>query len=157
IGTLEHGGGVSTATPRAAIEAVWRIESARLIGALVRMVRDVGLAEDLAQEALVIALERWPQAGIPDNPGAWLMATAKNRAIDQLRRQQMLERKRSVLENDAAVDAPPSAPAAELAKDDDVGDDLLRLILIACHPVLSTEARVALTLRLLGGLSTGEI
>jgi RNA polymerase sigma factor (sigma-70 family) len=148
---------VSTATPRAAIEAVWRIESARLIGALVRMVRDVGLAEDLAQEALVIALERWPETGIPDNPGAWLMATAKNRAIDQLRRQQMLERKRGALENDAAVAAPPSAPSAELAADDEVGDDLLRLILIACHPVLSTEARVALTLRLLGGLSTAEI
>jgi RNA polymerase sigma factor (sigma-70 family) len=136
-------------TTRQAIEAVWRIESARLIGGLVRLVRDVGLAEDLAQEALLTALERWPDAGIPDNPGAWLMATAKNRAIDQLRRQQMLERKHDALVGDEA-----SAPAD---LDENVGDDLLRLVLIACHPVLSTEARVALTLRLLGGLNTDEI
>ncbi len=142
-------------TTRTAIEAVWRIESARLIGGLVRMVRDVGLAEDLAQEALVTALQRWPEMGIPDNPGAWLMATAKNRAIDQLRRHQMLERRQGALEDAASVD--PCAPNIEAASEQDVGDDLLRLVLIACHPVLSTEARAALTLRLLGGLTTNEI
>jgi RNA polymerase sigma factor (sigma-70 family) len=142
---------------REAIDAVWRIESARLIGGLVRVVRDVGLAEDLAQEALVTALERWPEAGIPDNPGAWLMATAKNRAIDQLRRAQMAERKHDALEFDAALDATTTRADPEAALDEDVGDDLLRLILIACHPVLSTEARAALTLRLLGGLTTDEI
>ena len=140
------------AATQKAIEAVWRIESARLIGGLVRMVRDVGRAEDLAQEALVAALERWPSAGIPDNPGAWLMATAKNRALDQLRRDQMLARKRDALEGVVA-----SPPAMEPLFDDDIGDDLLRLVLIACHPVLSAEARVALTLRLLGGLTTEEI
>ncbi len=145
------------ATTRKAIEAVWRIESARLIGGLVRIVRDVGLAEDLAQEALVTALERWPQAGVPENPGAWLMATAKNRAIDQLRRWQMLERNRGAIEDDASNGEPPTGPDIETAIDEDVGDDLLRLVLIACHPVLSTEARVALTLRLLGGLTTDEI
>jgi len=137
---------------RSAIEAVWRIESARLIGGLVRLVRDVGLAEDLAQEALVRALERWPESGIPDNPGAWLMATAKNRALDQLRRAQMIERKQGLIERDEAA-----APDLEGALDDEVGDDLLRLVLIACHPVLSTDARVALTLRLVGGLTTDEI
>lgn len=143
---------------RKAIEAVWRIESARLIGGLVRMVRDVGLAEDLAQEALVTALERWPSTGIPEHPGAWLMATAKNRAIDQLRRRQMLECKRGAIEGDASNGAPPpAAPEIETVIDEDVGDDLLRLVLIACHPVLSTEARVALTLRLLVGLTTDEI
>ncbi len=142
---------------RKAIEAAWRVESARLIGGLVRMVRDVGLAEDLAQEALVIALERWPEAGIPDNPGAWLMATAKNRAIDQLRRHRMLERKHGATEDDASTGPLPAASDVEAAIDEDVGDDLLRLVLIACHPVLSTEARVALTLRLLGGLTTEEI
>jgi RNA polymerase sigma-70 factor (ECF subfamily) len=142
-----------TAT-RKAIEAVWRIESARLIGGLVRMVRDVGLAEDLAQEALVTALERWPEVGIPDNPGAWLMATAKNRAIDQLRRNQLLERKHQVIADGADGRVLPDLAAAI---DEDVGDDLLRLVLVACHPVLSTEARVALTLRLLGGLTTDEI
>jgi RNA polymerase sigma factor (sigma-70 family) len=135
---------------RKAIEAVWRIESARLIGGLVRMVRDVGLAEDLAQEALIAALERWPANGIPDNPGAWLMATAKNRAIDELRRSQMRERKQGALEEEPATVSLPDL-------DEDVGDDLLRLVLIACHPVLSTEARVALTLRLVGGLTTDEI
>jgi RNA polymerase sigma factor (sigma-70 family) len=135
---------------RKAIEAVWRIESARLIGGLVRMVRDVGLAEDLAQEALIAALERWPASGIPDNPGAWLMATAKNRAIDELRRSQMRERKQGALEEEPATVSLPDL-------DEDVGDDLLRLVLIACHPVLSTEARVALTLRLVGGLTTDEI
>ena len=137
---------------RSAIEAVWRIESARLIGGLVRLVRDVGLAEDLAQEALVRALERWPESGIPDNPGAWLMATAKNRALDQLRRAQMIERKQGLIESDDTA-----APDLEGALDDEVGDDLLRLVLIACHPVLSTDARVALTLRLVGGLTTDEI
>jgi RNA polymerase sigma-70 factor (ECF subfamily) len=143
-------------TSRQAIEAVFRIEAARLIGGLVRIVRDVELAEDLAQEALVIALERWPATGVPDNPGAWLMATARNRAIDQVRHRQMIERKHGALEAEA-VGAPVAAPAIEAALDDDVGDDLLRLILIACHPVLSKEARAALTLRLLGGLTTDEI
>src|SRR5215469_13230836 len=134
-----------------AIEAVWRIESARLIGGLVRVVRDVALAEDLAQEALVIALERWPETGVPENPGAWLMVAAKNRAIDHLRRHQMLERKHQAIEHDesAGQSFPPN-----LETDEDVGDDLLRLVLVACHPVLSTEARVALTLRLIGGLTT---
>jgi len=141
------------AATRNAIEAVWRLESPRLIGGLVRMVRDVGRAEDLAQEALVAALERWPSAGIPDNPGAWLMATAKNRALDQLRRDQLLARKRDVLEG--AV--PVATAELESLYGEDVGDDLLRLMLIACHPVLSAEARVALTLRLLGGLTTEEI
>ena len=146
---------MADSTTRTTIEAVWRIEAARLIGGLVRVVRDLGLAEDLAQEALLIALERWPEAGVPDNPGAWLMATAKNRALDQLRRRQMLERQHGALE-DASKVAPP-APDLEAALDEAVGDDLLRLILIACHPVLSTEARAALTLRLLGGLTTEEI
>ena len=142
---------------RAAIEAVWRIESARLIGGLVRVVRDVGLAEDLAQEALVTALERWPATGIPDNPGAWLMATAKNRAIDQLRRAQMVDRKQGALEALAGGGGGATTPDPEASLDEDVGDDLLRLVLIACHPVLSTDARVALTLRLVAGLSTDEI
>ena len=141
---------------RGAIEAVWRIESARLLGGLVRMVRDVGLAEDLAQEALVTALERWPETGIPDNPGAWLMATAKNRAVDLLRRKQMLDRAHGKIASDAGT-RPAVRPDLETALDEDVGDDLLRLILVACHPVLSTEARAALTLRLLGGLTTEEI
>ena len=138
---------------RKAIDAIWRIESARLVGGLARIVRDVGLAEDLAHEALVVALERWPAAGIPENPGAWLMATAKNRAIDQLRRRQLLERKHREL----GAEDPPNAQDLEDVVDADVGDDLLRLVLIACHPILSTEARVALTLRLLGGLTTEEI
>jgi RNA polymerase sigma-70 factor (ECF subfamily) len=141
---------------RTAIEAVWRIESARLIGGLVRVVRDIDLAEDLAQEALVTALERWPETGIPDKPGAWLMATAKNRAIDQLRRRNMVERKHGAIEQ-AGASSTPATPDIEAANDDNVGDDLLRLILISCHPVLSMEARVALTLRLLGGLTTEEI
>jgi RNA polymerase sigma-70 factor (ECF subfamily) len=148
---------VTEATTHKAVEAVWRIESARLIGGLVRMVRDVGLAEDLAQEALVTALERWPETGIPDNPGAWLMAAARHRAIDHLRRRKMLDRQHGVIENEASIGAPPVIPGIEARIDEDVGDDLLRLVLIACHPVLSTEARVALTLRLLGGLTTGEI
>ncbi|MGO9831188.1 MAG: RNA polymerase sigma factor [Myxococcaceae bacterium] len=137
---------------RKAIEAVWRIESARLIGGLLRVVGDVGLAEDLAQEALVVALERWPTAGIPENPGAWLMATAKNRAIDQLRRRRMLER--AQVASEVGV---PEAPDVEGALDENVGDDLLRLVLIACHPILPKDARVALTLRLVGGLATEEI
>ena len=141
----------------AAIDAVWRIESARLIAGLARMVRDVGLAEDLAQEALLAALERWPKSGVPDNPGAWLMATAKHRAIDVLRRGKMLERKHEVVGRE--LEARQASPEDDLhtALDDDVGDDLLRLIFTACHPVLSTEARLALTLRLLGGLTTEEI
>ncbi|MHB8418105.1 MAG: RNA polymerase sigma factor [Myxococcales bacterium] len=147
---------MAQAPTREAVETVWRIESARLIGALVRMVRDVGLAEDLAQEALVAALERWPETGVPENPGAWLMATAKNRAVDQLRRQRMQERKQGAAKGGSST-APPAMPDLEAAIDDDVGDDLLRLVLVACHPVLSTEARVALTLRLLLGLTTDEI
>ena len=141
---------------RRAIDAVWRIESARLYAGLARIVRDVGLAEELAQDALVAALEKWPGAGIPANPGAWLMATAKNRAIDRLRRTKMAVRKHEALEHElpASVDL---APALEAAIDGDPGDDLLRLVFIACHPVLPPEGRVALTLRLLGGLSTAEI
>jgi RNA polymerase sigma factor (sigma-70 family) len=139
-----------------AIEAVWRIESARLIASLTRIVRDVGLAEDLAHDALVAALERWPESGIPDNPGAWLMATAKHRAIDLLRRTSRLERKHEELGRE--LEAEQDMAMADFdAIDDDVGDDLLRLMFISCHPVLSTEARVALTLRLLGGLTTEEI
>jgi RNA polymerase sigma factor (sigma-70 family) len=140
-----------------AIEAVWRIESAKLIAGLTRIVRDVGVAEDLAQDALVAALEKWPDAGVPDNPGAWLMGTAKHRAIDVLRRAKVLEQKHAELGRE--LDAKQDAVVTELhdAIDDDVGDDLLRLIFIACHPVLSTEAQIALTLRLLGGLSTVEI
>lgn len=122
-----------------------------------RLVCDVALAEDLAQEALLIALERWPESGIPDNPGAWLMATAKHRAVDQLRRRQMLARKHEELAGEAFIQHTPAADEVETAADDDVGDDLLRLMLIACHPVLPREARVALTLRLLGGLSVEEI
>jgi RNA polymerase sigma factor (sigma-70 family) len=140
-----------------AIDAVWRIESPRLIAGLARMVRDVSLAEDLAQDALVAALERWPESGIPDNPGAWLMAAAKHRAIDTFRRTKLLERKHEELGRE--VDARQEAAVASLesAIDDHVGDDLLRLIFVACHPVVTAEARVALTLRLLGGLTTDEI
>ena len=142
---------------RRAIDAVWRIESARLIAGLTRMVRDVGLAEDLAQDALVAALEQWPESGVPDNPGAWLMATAKHRGIDRLRRSSMAERKHEEIAHDLlAREADPSLDW-DAALDDPVGDDLLRLMFTCCHPVLSTEARVALTLRLLGGLSTPEI
>jgi RNA polymerase sigma-70 factor, ECF subfamily len=140
-----------------AVEAVWRIESAKVIAGIARLVGDVGVAEDLAQDALVAALERWPTAGIPDNPGAWLMATAKHRAIDVLRRDKLLGRKHEELGHE--LQARQESPEHELAAaiDDDVGDDLLRLIFVSCHPVLSTEARVALTLRLLGGLTTEEI
>ncbi len=140
-----------------AIHAVWRIESARLIGGLARMVRDVGLAEELAQEALVAAVEQWPESGVPDNPGAWLMAAARRRAIDELRRNKRLDRKHKELGHEMAARQETAAPDLEGAIDDDVGDDLLRLVLISCHPVLSTEARAALTLRLLGGLTTEEI
>jgi RNA polymerase sigma factor (sigma-70 family) len=139
------------------IDAVWRIESARLIGGLARIVGDVSLAEELAQEALVTALERWPESGIPDNPGAWLMATAKNRAIDELRRRQMLEHKHEELGRGVAAQSAIVATDLASAIDEDAGDDLLRLMLVACHPVLPSEARVALTLRLLGGLTTDEI
>jgi RNA polymerase sigma factor (sigma-70 family) len=139
-----------------AIDAVWRIESAKLIAGLARIVRDVGLAEDLAQDALVIALEQWPQSGIPRNPGAWLMATAKHRAIDRIRRNVALERKVEEIGRDLELQQMTEADF-DAAVDDDVGDDLLRLMFIACHPVLSTESRVALTLRLLGGLTTEEI
>lgn len=139
------------------IDAVWRMESPKVIATLARMVRDVSLAEDLAQDALVAAMERWPESGIPDNPGAWLTATAKHRAIDTFRRNKLLERKHEELGRD--MDARQEAAVAELenALDDDVGDDLLRLVFVACHPVLTPEARVALTLRLLGGLTTDEI
>jgi len=140
-----------------AIDAVWRIESARLIAGLAHIVRDVGLAEDLAQDALVIALERWPQTGIPNNPGAWLMATAKHRAIDQWRRNSRLERKHAALGRELEIEQEIAQANFDAAPDDDVGDDLLRLMFTACHPVLSMEARVALTLRLLGGLTTYEI
>jgi RNA polymerase sigma factor (sigma-70 family) len=140
-----------------AIDAVWRIESPRLIAGLARMVRDVSLAEDLAQDALVAALERWPESGIPDNPGAWLMAAAKHRAIDTFRRSKLLERKHQELGREVDALQEAAVAALESAIDDHVGDDLLRLIFVACHPVLTAEARVALTLRLLGGLTTDEI
>ena len=140
-----------------AIDAVWRIEAPRLIAGLVRIVRDVGLAEELAQDALVAALERWPEAGIPERPGAWLMATAKHRAIDQLRRRGRFEDKREELARTIEAEWDMAAPDLDATLDDEIGDDLLRLLFIACHPVLSTEARVALTLRLLGGLTTAEI
>ena len=138
------------------IDAVWRIESPRLIAGLARIVRDVGLAEDLAQDALVAALEQWPESGIPDNPGAWLMATAKHRAIDHFRRNTLLERKHGELGRELGAKE-RAVPDLDSALDDDVGDDLLRLVFISCHPVLSTEAQVALTLRMVGGLTTEEI
>jgi len=149
---------MTTAQPepdvRRAIEAIWRIESAKLIASLARMVRDVGLAEDLAQDALVAALQQWPEQGIPDKPGAWLMTAAKRRAIDLFRRRALLDRKHQELGRETETQ---HVPDLEAAIDDDVGDDLLRLIFISCHPVLSPEARAALTLRLLGGLTTEEI
>ena len=140
-----------------AIDAVWRIESARLIAGLARLTRDVGLAEELAQDALVAALEQWPVSGIPANPGAWLMTTARNRAIDQLRRRQMLARKHAALGAELEMDQEDSHMSVEAGADDEIGDDLLRLIFTACHPLLPTESRTALTLRLVGGLSTAEI
>jgi len=139
------------------IEAIFRIESPRLIAGLARMVRDVGVAEELAQEALVTALERWPESGIPDNPGAWLMTTAKNRALDDLRRRKLHGQKRGEIGYEIEARHEAAAPDLDAVLDDDVGDDLLRLVFTACHPLLSTEARVALTLRLLGGLTTEEI
>jgi len=148
---------VTASDTHRAIDAVWRIESARVIAGLARIVRDVGLAEDLAQDALVAALEQWPTSGVPDNPGAWLMAAAKHRAIDQLRRGKMLERKHEELAHQLEAQQEAAAPDLDAAIDDPIGDDLLRLVFMACHPVLSTEARVALTLRLLGGLTTEEI
>jgi RNA polymerase sigma factor (sigma-70 family) len=143
--------------PARAIEAVWRIESARLVAGLARMVQDVGLAEDLAQDALVAALEKWPRDGVPDNPGAWLMATAKNRAIDRMRRQANLESKQEEIARETGALFAMERSDFEAAADDEIGDDLLALIFTCCHPLLSREARVALTLRLLGGLTTPEI
>ena len=146
----------ATAAHRA-IDAVWRIESARLIAGLARIVGDIGQAEDLAQDALLVALEKWPETGVPDNPGAWLMATAKHRAIDLLRRHRLLERKHEQLGHELDAQQESAVPDLDAALDDDIGDDLLRLVFTACHPVLSTDAQVALTLRLLGGLATDEI
>src|SRR5215211_4449296 len=139
------------------IDAVWRIESARLIAGLTRLVRDVGVAEELAQDALVAALEQWPETGVPDNPGAWLMATAKHRAIDVVRRSKLIDRKHAEIGNRLAAQQGAAEPDLDAALDDDIGDDLLRLMFTACHPVLPTEGRIALVLRLLGGLTTGEI
>jgi RNA polymerase sigma factor (sigma-70 family) len=147
---------VSSAAQRA-VEAVWRIESARLIAGLTRMAGDLGVAEDLAQEALLAALEQWPRSGVPDNPGAWLMATAKHRGIDRLRRSELAERKREELARELERSSSEAEPDLDAELDDPIGDDLLSLVFTTCHPVLSTEARVALTLRVLGGLSTPEI
>jgi RNA polymerase sigma factor (sigma-70 family) len=148
---------VSAADVNRTIDAVWRIESARLIAGLARIVRDVGLAEDLAQEALVAALEQWPESGVPDNPGAWLMGTAKHRAIDRLRRAEVHERKTRELGREIEIRGEAEQPDLAASIDDPFDDDLLRLVFTTCHPVLSTDARVALTLRLLGGLTTREI
>jgi RNA polymerase sigma factor (sigma-70 family) len=148
---------VTTSATHRAIDAVWRIEAPKLIAGLTRIVRDVGLAEDLAQDALVAALERWPESGVPDNPGAWLMATAKHRAIDAQRRSKMVERKHEQVGYEIEAQQESAVPDLDAAIDDNVGDDLLRLVFISCHPILSVEARVALTLRLLGGLTTEEI
>ncbi|MFJ1252067.1 RNA polymerase sigma factor [Cupriavidus sp. CuC1] len=152
---------MATTTTQRAIEAVWRIESAKVIAHVARVVRDVGLAEELAQDALVAALERWTETGVPDNPGAWLMTTAKNRALDYLRQQALHARKHEQIGHDLeAMEAhvvPDFVDALDAAREDDIGDDLLRLVFTACHPVLSTDARVAMTLRLLGGLTTEEI
>jgi len=148
---------VSSTETHRVIDAVWRIESARLIAGLARIVRDVGLAEELAQDALVIALERWPESGIPDNPGAWLMATAKHRAIDLFRRNKLLERKHEELGRELKSQQDMAMASFNIPENHEVNDDLLRLVFISCHPVLSTEARLALTLRLLGGLTTQEI
>ena len=149
---------VSVTDTRSAIDAVWRIESARLIAGLARIVRDVGVAEELAQDALVAALERWPQSGVPDNPGAWLMATAKHRAIDHFRRNKLLERKHEELGRELKSQQDIAMANFDTTNlDDDIEDDLLRLMFVSCHPVLSTEGRLSLTLRLLGGLTTQEI
>jgi RNA polymerase sigma factor (sigma-70 family) len=148
---------VTASDTHRAIDAVWRLESARIIAGLTRMMRDVGVAEELAQDALVVALEKWPESGVPDNPGAWLMATAKHRAIDLLRRNKRLEAKQEQLGHELETGQDAAEAEIDAALDDDVGDDVLRLMFISCHPVLSTESRVALTLRLLGGLTTDEI
>jgi RNA polymerase sigma-70 factor, ECF subfamily len=148
---------MSPADTHVAINAIYRIESAKLIAGLTRMVRDVGVAEELAQDALVAALERWPGSGVPENPGAWLMATAKHRAIDRLRRGRLSEAKHDEIGHEMEARQEMATPDLDSAIDEDMGDDLLRLVFISCHPVLSTEARVALTLRLLGGLTTAEI
>jgi RNA polymerase sigma-70 factor (ECF subfamily) len=149
---------VSVTDTRSAIDAVWRIESARLIAGLARIVRDVGVAEELAQDALVAALEKWPQSGVPDNPGAWLMATAKHRAIDHFRRNKLLERKHEELGRELKSQQDIAMANFDTTNlDDDIEDDLLRLMFVSCHPVLSTEGRLSLTLRLLGGLTTQEI
>jgi len=149
---------VSITDTHRAIDAVWRIESARLIAGLARIVRDVGVAEELAQDALVVALERWPESGVPDNPGAWLMTTAKHRAIDHFRRTKLLERKHEELGHELKSQQDTAMANFDTANlDDDIEDDLLRLVFVSCHPVLSTEGRVSLTLRLLGGLTTQEI
>ena len=148
---------MSTAETHQAIDAVWRIESARLIAGLARIVRDVGLAEELAQDALVVALEKWPREGIPENPGAWLMATAKHRALDHFRRAKLLDRKHEELGRELKSQQEAAVANFDIPADDDIQDDLLRLVFVSCHPVLSTDARVALTLRLLGGLTTTEI
>jgi RNA polymerase sigma-70 factor (ECF subfamily) len=148
---------VTATDPHRAIEAVFRIEQAKLIAGLARMVRDVGLAEELAQDALVSALEQWPQSGIPDKPGAWLMAAAKRRAIDRFRRAKLIDRKHTELEHELTVDGEGRMPDLDAALDDDIGDDLLRLVFTSCHPLLGPDAQVALTLRLIGGLTTEEI
>ncbi|MDE2054259.1 MAG: RNA polymerase sigma factor [Xanthomonadaceae bacterium] len=148
---------MTTADAHRTIETVWKIEAPRLIAGLARMLRDVGQAEDLAQEALVVALERWPVDGVPDNPGAWLMTTAKRRAIDQLRHDKMRDDKQAAIDYELQPDAMTHAPDHADALDDDIGDDLLRLIFTACHPVLTRDMQVALTLRMLGGLTTPEI
>jgi RNA polymerase sigma factor (sigma-70 family) len=148
---------VSTIETHRAIEAVWRIESARVIAGLARIVRDVGLAEELAQDALVTALEKWPETGIPENPGAWLMATAKHRALDHFRRNKLLERKHQEIGRELKSQQEALVANFEIPENGDIQDDLLRLVFVSCHPVLSTDARVALTLRLLGGLTTAEI
>jgi RNA polymerase sigma factor (sigma-70 family) len=146
-----------TVSIRGAIDAVWRIEQAKLIAGLARIVRDVALAEELAQDALVAALEQWPTSGIPEKPGAWLMTTARRRAIDRLRRHKLAERKHAEIGRDLDSEQESALARIDDALDDDIGDDLLRLMFTACHPVLSTDARVALTLRLVGGLTTDEI
>ena len=148
---------MTSADTHRAVEAIWRIESAKIVAALTRLTRDVGLAEELAQDALVAALETWPRDGVPDNPGAWLMTTAKNRALDFFRRRALHDEKEGALTYEIETQLQDAVPDIEARLDDPVGDDLLRLVFIACHPVLATEARVALTLRLLGGLTTDEI
>jgi RNA polymerase sigma-70 factor (ECF subfamily) len=148
---------VTATDTHSAIDAVWRIESPRLIAGLARIVRDIGVAEDLAHDALVAALEQWPESGIPNNPGAWLMATGKHRAIDYFRRNKRVEQKHVELGRELEAEQEKAVNDLDAALDDDIGDDLLRLVFTACHPVLSTEARVALTLRMVGGLTTDEI